>query len=248
MRKLFFIACTFASITTFGQGNTLYDVEMVQSKMSKVAAYEKAWKAHVVKFHNGDDKRIAEEIVSGTNSGNILLITGPYSLADLDKERANGAAHSADWDLTVSPSVEKTTTWGTYRYADSLSYNPTSDATKFVTTIYHVIPGKQQELYNEIKRSIAVNKKLNSPASTQTYIKLWGGSNPEVAISTNLKDGFKQLDNNFNPNMAKDFQAAYVKEYSKEAWDKRVNLIPEICASWETYISKVRKDLSSVSK
>jgi hypothetical protein len=226
----------------------LYDVEMVQAKLGKTAAYEKAWKAHVVKYHNGDNKRYAEEILSGANSGNLLLISGPYSLADLDKERANSAAHAADWDLTVSPSVEKVVTSGTYRYADSLSYNPNTNADKFSTTIYHVIPGKQQELYDEIKRSIAVYKKINSAASIHTYIKLWAGSDPEVVISTQLKDGFKQLDNSFNPTMAKDFQTAYTKEYGKEAWDKRVNLIPMICATWETYISKTRKDLSSAMK
>lgn len=245
MRKLFFIAITFATVTTFGQGNTLYDVEMVQPKMGKGAAYEKAWKAHVVKFHNGDDKRQAEEIMSGTNAGNLFLITGPYSLADLDKERANATAHANDWDLTVSPFVDKVTIMGTYRFADSLSYNSNQSADKFVTTIYHIYPGKQQDFYNEIKRSIAASKKMNSPAISHVYIKMWAGSDPQVVISTNLKDGFKQLDNNFNPTMSKDFQAAYVKENGKEAWDARQNLVPQICSSWETFISKTRKDLSS---
>jgi hypothetical protein len=73
---------------------------------------------------------------------------------------------------------------------------------------------------------------------------MWGGSNPEVVIVTNLKDGFKQLDNAFTP-MNRDFQNAYVQEYGQAAYDKRQNLLPEICASWETYISKFRKDLSS---
>ena len=77
MRKLFFIVITFACATTFGQGNTLWNVEMVQPKMGQTPAYEKAWKAHVIKFHNGDDKRYAEQIMSGTYSGSILVASGP---------------------------------------------------------------------------------------------------------------------------------------------------------------------------
>ena len=77
---------------------------------------------------------------------------------------------------------------------------------------------------------------------------MYSGSSPEIVTVTNLKDGFKQLDNSFNPTMGKDFQNAYVQEYGQEMWDKRVKLLPEIMTSWDTYISKNRKDLSSVSK
>ena len=248
MRKLFFIAITFACTTTFGQGNTLWDVEMVQTKTGQSKAYEKAWKAHVIKFHNGDDKRYAEEIMSGANAGSILIASGPYSLADLDKERANAAAHAADYELTVAPSVGTLTQWGTYRWADTLSYNGTVQADKFVTTVYHIKPGKTPDFIAEIKRSIAVNTKIKSPSSYNTYVKMWGGSSPEIVTVTNLKDGFKQLDNTFNPTMGKDFQNAYVQEYGQEMWDKRLKLLPEIMTSWDTYISKNRKDLSSVMK
>jgi hypothetical protein len=251
MRKLFFIAIAFACTATFGQGNNLWDVEMVQAKTGKGNAYEKAWKAHVIKFHNGDDKRYAEEIMSGPNNGNILVASGPYSLADMDKERANGAAHTADYDLTVSPSVESAKTWGTYRWVDTLSYNGDVKAEKFITTVYHLKAGKLPDLVSEIKRALAVNKKINSPTSYNTYIKMWGGSSPELVTVTNLKDGFKQLDNKFDPNMAsrnKDFQTTYVQEYGQAAWDNRSKLLPEITTSYETYISKNRKDLSSVTK
>lgn len=248
MRKLLFIAITFAFTTTFGQGNTLWDVEMVQSKMGQSPAYEKAWKAHVLKFHNGDDKRYAREIMSGPNAGNILIASGPYSLADLDKERANGAAHAADYDLMVAPTVGTYTQWGTYRWADTLSYNGTVQADKFVTTVYHLKAGKAPDFIAELKRSIAVNTKIKSPTSLNAYVKMWSGSSPEIVIVTNLKDGFKQLDNSFNPTMGKDFQNAYVQEYGQEMWDKRLKLLPEITTSWDTYISKNRNDLSSVMK
>ncbi len=248
MRKLIFIAITFAYTTAFSQGNTLYDVSLLQTKMGHNAAFEKAWKNHVTKFHNGDDKRQAVEIMSGTNAGNFLLISGPSSLADMDKERTNNAAHDADYDATVVPSVATMVTEGVYRWADTLSYNGKVQADKFITTVYHLKPGKAPDFIAEIKRTIAVSTKIKSPASTNTYVKMWAGSSPEIVIVTNLKDGFKQLDNSFNPTMAKDFQNAYVQEYGQEMWDKRLKLLPEITTSYETYISKSRKDLSSAMK
>jgi hypothetical protein len=244
MRKLFIAAAMFAATTGFGQGKTLYDVEIVQVKMGQGNAFEKSWKNHVTKFHNGDDKRYVYEILSGSNAGNFMLVSGPSSLADMDVERTNSAAHGTDYDMTVSPSVLTFSTAGLYRVADTLSYNGGVEADKYITTVYRLKPGKQSDLLAEIKRAIGINTKIKSPSSYNTYVKMWGGSSPEVVIVTNLKDGFKQLDNGFTP-MNRDFQNAYVQEYGQAAYDKRQNLLAEICASWETYISKFRKDLSS---
>ena len=248
MRKLLFIAITFACTTAFSQGKTLYDVEMVQTKMGQGNAYEKSWKNHVAKFHNGDNKRYVYEILTGSNSGNFLVVSGPSSVADMDIERANSAAHSADYDMSVTPAVANITTAGTYRLADTLSYNGNIATDKFIETVYHLKPGKQQDFLNEVKRAIAINTKIKSAASYNTYVKMWAGSSPEVVIVTNLKDGFKQLDNSFAPNMGKDFQTAYVQEYGQAMWDSRIKLLPDIATSWETYASKFRKDLSSVMK
>ena len=251
MRKLLFIAILFATSNAFSQGKTLYDVEMVQAKMGQSAAFQKAWKTHLNKFHNGDDKRSIDEIMTGTNAGNFILVSGPSSIADMDMERATQAAHDADYDQTVVPSVATFTNYGTYRWVDTLSYNGMMNTNKFSTTIYHLKPGKTGDFTAELKRALAVNKKINSPASYNTYIKMWAGSSGEVVIVTNLKDGFKQLDNTFNPamkTMGDNFKNTYIQDYGQAAWDNRNKLLPEIMSSWETFLSKSRKDLSSAAK
>ena len=250
MRKLFLIAISFATATTFGQGNTLYSVSMVEAKMGQSAAFVRSWKAHVLKFHNGEDKRSVEEIVTGPNSGNLLLVSGPSSIADMDIEKASQPAHDADYDGTVVPSVSTFSRMGAYRWVDTLSYNGRVPSTKYSTTIYHLKPGKAPELIAEIKRALAVNQKIKSASSYNTYIKLWAGSDPVIVIRTNLKDGFKQIDNAYPEMkmMTDNFKTAYIQEYGQAMWDNRGKLLPEICTSWENYLSKDRKDLSSVSK
>ena len=250
MRKLLLIAITFATATVFGQGNTLYNVSMIEAKAGQSAAFERSWKNHVVKFHNGDDKRSVEEIVTGPNSGNLLLVSGPSSMADMDIEKVSQPAHDADYDGTVVPSVATFSKLGTYRWVDTLSYNGRVPATKYSVSVYHVKPGKGPDVMAEIKRGLVVNQKIKSASSYNTYVKLWPGSDPVIVVRTNLKDGFKQLDNTYPEmkSMADNFKAGYTQEYGQAAWDNRAKVIPEFCTTWETYLTKDRKDLSSVSK
>ena len=250
MRKLFLIAILFETVNAFGQGNTLYNVSMVEPKMGKSAAFEKSWKARVLKFHNGKDKRSVEEIVTGQNQGNLLLISGPSSIADMDIDKASQPAHDADYDANVVPSVSVFTKVGTFRWVDTLSYNGKVAASKYSTTLYHLKPGKSPDLIAEIKRAITVNQKINSTASYNTFIKLWPGSDPVIVVSNNLKDGFKQTDNVYPETkmMSDNFKIMYIQEYGQAMWDSRGKLLPEICNSWETYLSKDRKDMSSVTK
>jgi hypothetical protein len=248
MRKLLFFAIAIASTTAFSQGNTLYNVSMVQAKMGQTKGFEKSWKNHVTKFHNGDDKRSVEEILTGTGTGNLLLISGPSSFADMDKEKSNKAAHDADYDLTVVPSVSTFSEMGTYRWADTLSYNGNVKADKYSTTIFHLKPGKMADFIAEMKRGLAVNNKIKSPSSYNTYIKMFSGSSPEIVIHTNLKDGFKQLDNTITQPRNDNFKNEYIQEYGQSVWDARMKLLPEIATSWETWLSKDRKDLSSATK
>lgn len=66
------------------------------------SAFETAWKAHVAKFHNGDDKRIVFEILSGDMAGYYAFVEGPMSLADMDVEKPGQADHDMDYEKTVS--------------------------------------------------------------------------------------------------------------------------------------------------
>lgn len=248
MRKFLIIVLTLASAYTFGQGNTLYSASMITPKMGKTADFETKWKAHLAKFHGQDNSRMVYEILSGDNAGSYLLTQGPTSFADMDKERANNKAHDLDYDNNVPPALEKSSGDYTYRWADTLSYNGKMNTDKFITTVYHLKAGKGPDLTAEIKRSINVNTIIKSPSSYNTYIKLWAGSKPEIVTVTNLKDGFKQLDNNFTPSMSNTFKDAYIKEYGQEMWDKRLKLLTEITESFDVYISKFRKDLSTTMK
>lgn len=247
MRKILILVLAIAMGNAYGQGNTLYQVLFVTPKMGKTTSFERTWKAHHAKYHAKDDGRQVYEILSGDNAGNFMLVHGPTSFADMDKERATDVAHNADYDNTIIPFVEKNSGSYTYRWVDTLSYNGNVKAEKYVTTVYNLKQGKGTDMVDEIKRSIKVNGMINSPSSINTYVKLWAGSRTQYVIVTNLKDGFKQLDLSYTPTNPA-FKETYIKEYGQPQWDKRNMLLPEITESVDVYISKLRKDLSTAAK
>ena len=246
MKKILFAMFSMLTVQAMGQGKILYSVEWMTPKAGKADLMESKWKAHLAKFHGKDNAREVLEVMSGKHTGQYLLVEGPLSYADLDMERANAKAHTDDYTTNVLPTQEDVDP-GTfyYRLADTLSYNGKSDAEKMVTTVYHLKSGKLNDLTAEIKRAVNVNTIIKSPASYNTYIQIWGGSAPEVVVVTHLKDGFRQLDNSIMMPMNAAFKDAYIKEYGQEMWDRRLKLLPEITDSYETYISKYRKDMST---
>jgi hypothetical protein len=92
----------------------------------------------------------------------------------------------------------------------------------------------------------------NSPFKSNVFSQIWSGSDPVIVSIRALKDGFKELENNYyrpNPlaNQPNAFKDAYIKDYGQEAWDARSKLMDDNAnvVSREIYIMKLRKDLSS---
>ena len=244
MRKVLILILVLVCAGAYGQGNVLYNALLVKPKIGKAGAFESAWKAHVAKFHNGDDKRSVYEILTGDNAGSYHLVDGPSSFADMDKEGGNKTEHDKDFDNSVAPTIESQSGSFIYRFVDSLSYNMIQ-AAKSTATVYNLKLGKMPELVAEVKRAKQVNESIKSPGSTAVFIKMMPGSSPQMVIFANLKDGFKQLESNYFPGQADKFREAYVAMHGQAAWDKRLAMLQEITTSYETFLYKHRPDLSS---
>ncbi|MFN2458598.1 MAG: hypothetical protein ABR502_10380, partial [Chitinophagaceae bacterium] len=142
MKKLLTVALLLATTYAFSQGKTLSQVYFVKPKMGQGLAWEAAWKAHVAKFHNTEDKVNVYEVLTGPNAGSYHEIHGPMSYADMDKERSNQAAHNLDWERTVAPKLEFEHGPMVMSFRDTLSFNTNIQADKFLVNVYHIKPGK----------------------------------------------------------------------------------------------------------
>lgn len=247
MRKIIFLLLTVAAMYASAQTRSLVGVLTVKPKLGQKAAFEAAWKAHLQKFHQQDttNSRGVYEITSGARTGCYYLVSSGLSWADMDMERASDKQHDLDYETTVTSKLEWENASEIFRWADTLSYRPEVEASKFLITNYHIKTGKQSEVVDEVKRAIAVNKKINSPVSYDGFIQQLTGSKPAVVIIRHLKEGFKELDADFNKGLNEKFKTTYIEMYGWEQWQKRVNAISETMELVEQEMVKYRADLSS---
>lgn len=244
MRKIFLLLLLAVTTSTFGQGKTIYSVSWVKPKIGMASAFEAAWKAHVAKYHNGDDKRAVYEITSGDRAGYYQFVEGPMSYADMDVEKTNQSAHDLDYEKTVAVTTSEESGTFFYQYLDSLSYNTDATGDKSAVTLTWIKPGKMGDYRNEIKKGIDVSKKLNMPFNNRRYQLMAAGSDPQMAAVYVLKDGFKQLEQDYFKDVP-NFRDHYIKTYGVNAWMDRIKLMDEVVLKTEQYLRKRRADLSS---
>jgi hypothetical protein len=248
MRKILIFLFLTGVINSFAQTKSLVGVLLVTPKIGQEQNFENAWIAHLKKFHQADttDRRSVFEITSGVRTGSYYLTSSNLSWADMDVERTTDKAHDMDYSSTISSNIESQSGEMIYRWADTLSYNANVQATKCMLTVYHIKTGKQNDVTDEIKRSIAVDKKINSPISFSGFILSLAGSKPEVVIIRNLKDGFKELDPDYYKGLNDQFQAAYIQMFGQAQWQKRMTALADLTDLTEQEMIKYRADLSSV--
>lgn len=252
MKRIFFLLVTFITISAHSQKTDLTTVNTVKPKKGQKMAFEAAYKVHIAKFHNAEEKLNVYEILSGPYTGYYHLANAGRSYSDFDNDRADANAHNVDLDKTFFPYLEETMN-GTFRLIDSLSYTPFNTAEKFVVNINHLKQGLDLNIYRrELARAIKINKKSKSPffanLSTAFYEQLWDGSDQVTVSIRSLKDGFKTLEQGFFPSAPEGspgFRELYSKEYGNDAWDERVKFLEGAVVKTEQYIMRLRKDLSS---
>jgi hypothetical protein len=234
-----------ASFASFSQGKTLVSVNELKPKPGMGLEFESAWKAHNAKFHSGPDKRNVFEILSGPRTGSFLVVEGDMSYADLDIDKPGTADHKADVQKNLSPRLDPSAGRSFYRFADTLSYNPTNTE-KAVLTITKLKVGKFGDYSAVLKKVQQVNAERKWPGSTSAYVQLWAGSSPTIVTVRNLKDGFKELEMGYYPGFGPNsFPEAYTKTFGADGWAQYLKATTELVDSQEQYIVKWRKDMSS---
>jgi hypothetical protein len=244
MKKILLALLILMNAMVFAQGKTLYIVDMIKVKPGMKTAFETAWKNHVARFHNANDKRQVFEIVTGPNIGGYLIVEGPVSYADMDIVKTNAKAHAEDLEKNIAPTQEIRLN-GIYRNVDTLSYNGNIQSEKALVTVTHVKNGKMADYMAEARKAVIVLNKNTRPFSNNVMVQLFSGSDPVYVSIRNLKDGLKELEDNYGGMTMSAFKDDYIKEYGQAAWDSRIKLQTDEINSRDVYVAKARKDLSS---
>lgn len=244
-RLLTILLCSTTVVASAQQGQ-LFTVEMIKAKAGQMAAFEAGWQSHVAKFHAKDTKtRHVHSILSGPYLGYYQLMEGPSTFAGMDGTNPQKKEHDLDYDEHVLPNIEARKGNLIYAHMDSLSYRTDVHPEKILTTIFHLKGGAEKEFLAEMKRTAHIDRKINSRTSYNCYTLHFGGSLQQVMLITNLSEGFAQLEAGYFPAVPEGFKKAYIATYTQQQWDRRNKLLKDLVESYETYIAKLNKPLSS---
>jgi hypothetical protein len=245
MRKNFFLwlflaAASFAN----GQGRTLYRVNALTPKPGMQSAFEESWKMHLAKFHSQTDKREVYEVMSGPETGSYVVVEGPISYASLDTVLSTANEHRLDLEKTFSPELQSNNNM-LVRWVDTLSYKGDVKADLSLISIIVVKDGKLSDYMAETRKTILLYKKLSAPVSLNVLVKQQAGSSPTIVLIRNLKDGYKEVDQDYFHLPMDWFKTNYIKEYGQAAWDARLKILEDVTVSRTQHFERFRPDLSS---
>ncbi len=249
MHKLLLILACFITSAAFARQTPLFTVEMIKAKAGHMAAFEAAWQSHVARFHGKDSKtRYVHSILSGPYLGYYQLMEGPSPFAAMDASNPQKKEHDLDYDEQVLPNIEVRKGNLIYTQPDSLSWRADLHPEKILTTLFYLKQGMEKDFIAEMGRTAQIDRKINSHASYRCYVLQLGGSLQQVMLITNLPEGFSQLEAGYFPALSEAFKKAYIARYSQQQWNRRNKLLQDAVESYETYIAKLNKPLSSPLK
>lgn len=171
--------------------NTI-SVYRVFAKDGHTQALKAAITAHAQKFHTGSWKWRVSEVLTGPDGGAFQITEGPNSWTDEEGRGDLGAEHGKDYDMNITPHVEKSTPAAYLTYQESASTTASDNwSTKSVITHHYFKPGRGPALYALLRTYKPVYEKLGA------NVVIWSSfasGEPQYAIVRRLKNGFKDFD------------------------------------------------------
>lgn len=238
MRKLFLC---WLLLPLFGTSQTKNVISYFRAfpKPEKIGEFEKALTAHAQKFHTGDWKWHAYEILSGPDAGGYHVAEGPNTWAQLDERKDISQEHQTDWNMNISPLTTTQGSQGFAIYREDLSSVPLLEFSEKMA-ITHVFPkqGWGDTVAALIKKVKVVWQKSNEPVAVFQA----SGSGPmQYVLVFRYKTGWKERD----PGFRKPFMERYKEEFNESGFTDYMAVIQQyIERSWTELLS-YRADLSS---
>lgn len=237
MRKIFLL-CLLIPAIGIAQKNVVNGFR-VFPKADKGLEFEKAFIAHVQKYHTGDWKWNVWEIQSGPDYGGFMVIEGPLSWEQFDTRGNLGDAHTLDWAKNVSPYITERTSSTYSVFNEELSSVSISDlADKIIIQHYFAKPGKVANTGNLISKLKKVWTQGNESVAVYNLV---ASGEPGYAVVNRLKNGLKELGDDYKKPMSERYNMAH----GENSWNYFLQDYAENVESrWSELLFK-RADLSS---
>lgn len=212
----------------------------------QIDSFEKGLAHHNQTFHNGTNPIDVYEGLTGAQTGEFAFVyRNLYTWGEVDaaSKSAEEKDHNADWDQNVAKYSTANSPRDIYAMSDD-SYLPNdlSLLNTDLSVIYEIeiIPGKETDFYAAIKKIKEMYKKNNSKNYYLVQTRIFGKGSQAMVVAP-LPNGWASLEENPDDDWVKMFKKAFPNEDYK-VWLKKFN---DTQKSFNTFVVKLRKDLSS---
>lgn len=193
LRSLLVLLCPLALLAQEAPKKQTLNSYRVFPKDGHNAALRAALAAHAAKYHTGNWKWRVSDVISGPDSGALMIVEGPNSWTDLEGRGDLGADHQKDYETTILPHVERTTPEAYTTYEPDLSTVASGAMSNTKTLISHVFPkpGRAAEEANLLKHWKKVWEKRG--INVGVWSSFFSGET-QFTVVYRLKEGWKDLD------------------------------------------------------
>lgn len=200
---------------------------------------------HNQTFHTGNNPIDVYEALTGDATGDYAFVyPSGYTWADVESasNSANEKDHSTDWSENVAK----------YAASDTRNFYATSDHSYLpsdpsvlntdLSAVYsiEIVAGKEKDFYAAIRKIKEMHQKNNSKNYFIVQSRIFGKGSQAMVIVP-LPNGWASFEPNPSDDWSKMFKKAFPNE-DYQAWSKKFQATQQ---SFNSFVVKLRKDLSS---
>ncbi|TXI32335.1 MAG: hypothetical protein E6Q58_04125 [Niabella sp.] len=207
--------------------------------------FEKGLTHHTNTFHSNNPIDVFE-VLTGEQTGQFAFVyRNLYTWTEVDEasKSAEDKDHADDWNQNVAKFISNVTPRNFYEGSED-SYLP--DNFKGVNTemsavyVIDLVQGKENDFYAGVKKIKEMYKKSNSKNYYILQTRVFGKGS-QVMVVIPLEKGWASFDPSPDDDWEKMFKKAFPKEDFK-AWIKSFEATQK---TFDSFVVKLRKDLSS---
>jgi hypothetical protein len=214
--------------------------DRVWVKDGHMAAFKKALTAHVKEYHTGLWKWRVYEVLSGPDTGALMINEGPNSWTALEGRGDLSAQHTRHYETMILPHVSKSAPSTFVTYDAKLSNTAAGEwSNKAVLTHMQSKPGRGPAL----TAALATNKAVWDKLGRNIVVwRTWESGAPRIVIAARLKNGFKDFDAESG---ARPYSAVYDEVNGAGSYDKYLEELARSVDSMGSEMIEFKPELSS---
>ena len=250
MKKLLLLVALLSPVALMSQGESpkknKMGVLMMRPGMHDHSDFERNLAHHNKEYHTGEGAVDIFEVVAGDRYGEYhFVFRNLFSWKQIDAayRAVEEKSHAFDWDMNVTGHLTQEGPFHIFEQSDD-SYMPANLA-EFAGDLWGVYfieikMGMEEDFFSSLKKIREMYQKNNSKNYYSVLRRVFGNGT-QVAVAFPLVKGWES----FEPDPSDDWTKMFKNAFPKEDYKAFMTKLNNSQKSFESFVAKYRKDLSS---